>query len=85
MTERRHCDDNVFTLFQFLIVVECVFCVVSTPGENKHTLAPPGGTGETPSGPGIRHERAAPDTAYNTSGTMTIDMIIKYSCSAEIS
>ena len=63
--------------------MECVFCVVSTPGENKHTLAPPGGTGETPSGPGIRHERAAPDTAYNTSGTMTMDMIIKYSCSVQ--
>ena len=60
--------------FQFLIVVECVFCVVSTPGENKKTpgLGPPGASRDhfVVNGAPSRHERAAADIVHNSSGNI---------------
>ena len=66
--------------FQFLIVVECVFCVVSTPGENKKTpgLGPPGTSRDqfVVNGAPGRHERAAADIVHNTSGNIvTLNML----------
>ena len=69
--------------FQFLIVVECVFCVVSTPGtpgENTRSLGlgPPGAVRDkyvVVSAQG-RHERAAATIASNSSGSIvTLNMI----------
>ena len=73
---------NMMTIrlsFQFLIVVECVFCVVSTPGENKKTpgLGPPGTSRDhfVVNGAPGRHERAAADIVHNTSGNIvTLNM-----------
>lgn len=65
--------------FQFLIVVECVFCVVSTPGENKKTpgLGPPGAIRDhfVVNGAPSRHERAAGEIVHNSSGNIvTLNM-----------
>ena len=51
-----------------------MFSVVSTPGENKQTpgLGPPVAAGDFL----VRSERAAPDTAHNSSGNIvTLNMI----------
>ena len=71
-------------VFQFLIVVECVFCVVSTPGGNKRIpglgpVGPPGAVSDTHLVTGGRHERAAPDTGHNSSGNIvTLNMFRHY-------
>ena len=73
---------NMMTIslsFQFLIVVECVFCVVSTPGGNKKTpgLGPPGATRDhfVVTGAPSRHERGAADIVHNSSGNIvTLNM-----------
>ena len=73
--------------FQFLIVVECVFCVVSTPGtpgENTRTLGvgPPGAVKDkyvVTGAPG-RYERAAPTIATNSSGNIVTLNILFIDC-----
>ena len=66
--------------FQFLIVVECVFSVVSTPGENKKSLGlgPPGAVRDfLVTGAGARSERAAGHIVTNSSGNIVTLIMIK--------